>query len=67
MEKNALFFDLYLEYLNQFGETNVLMAMRNLVGVDFAIEMLQNRNGAKIIEVYTNTKADDYAPEYVYE
>lgn len=67
MEKQAIFFDLYLDYLDQFGETNVLMAMRNLVGVDFAIEMLQNRNGAKIVEVYTNTDADDYAPEYVYE
>jgi hypothetical protein len=67
MEKQKLFQQLLREYYEQFGDISIIVDMETILGTDVAIELLQNRNGAKIVELYTEEPYNDIQPEYVYE
>ena len=55
------------EYFEEFGDVNVILAMEQRLGIDFAIEMLKGRNGSKIKEMYFGANYDDAQPQYIYE
>lgn len=65
--KEQLLLQLMDEYFEQFGDVNIILEMEMRLGIDFAIEMLQGRNGAEIVPLYLGGKYDDVQPEYIYE
>lgn len=54
-------------YLNDYDNTDVILAMISHLLPAEIIQILENRNGAKIIQVFTSEEIDDEAPKYVYE
>lgn len=65
--KEQLLLQLMDEYFDQFGDINIILEMQMRLGIDFAIEMLQGRNGQEIVPLYLGEKYDDVQPEYIYE
>ncbi len=65
--KEQLLLQLMDEYFEEFGDVNIILEMEMRLGIDFAIEMLQGRNGHKIVPLYLGENQDDMQPEYIYE
>jgi len=55
------------EYFEDFGDVNIILEMEQRLGIDFAIDMLEGRNGSKIVALYVGKKYDDVQPQYIYE
>lgn len=68
MERQELFEQLLREYFDQHGNIGDLVAHSEEFGIEAVIEILQNRNGAKITFEYFGTEiAEDIEPEMIYE
>jgi hypothetical protein len=54
-------------YLKDYDNTDVILAMVSHLLPAEIIEILEQRNGAKIIQIFPDEEVDDEAPEYIYE
>lgn len=59
--------DLIEAYLGEYDNTDVILAMISHLLPKEVIQILEQRNGAKIIQIFTSEDIDDEAPKYVYE
>lgn len=65
-ERENLFYELLEDYLKEYSNIDLILAIRYLAGTSFAIEKLRNRNGRKLIQINRPKNVDDSLGDIVF-